>query len=119
MASGVPPTLKEGHEPTRSSEPRAIEAMPKNDSLDPCPSRKSGRHALVCLSGRFRKRRLNAAPRGLTVVELMFVVAIAAILASIAVPSYQSYVYKTQVAQAATDIRALAAKIDLYYVDTN
>ena len=56
--------------------------------------------------------------RGLTLVELMFVVAIFAILASIAVPSYRSSIYKTQVAQATTDVRALAVKIDLYYTDT-
>jgi general secretion pathway protein G len=57
--------------------------------------------------------------RGLTIVELMFVVAILAILTSIAVPAYNMYFYKTQVAQATTDIRALAAKIDLYYIDAN
>jgi general secretion pathway protein G len=56
--------------------------------------------------------------RGLTLVELMFVLAILAILTSIAVPSYLSSIYKTQVEQATTDVRALAVKIDLYYTDT-
>ena len=56
-------------------------------------------------------------PRGLTVVELMFAVAIVAILTSIAIPSYQAVFYKNQIAQATTDIRALAVKIDLYYTD--
>jgi general secretion pathway protein G len=63
--------------------------------------------------------RPACASLGLTVVELMFVVAILAILTSIAIPSYQSYFYKVQVKQATSDIRALAAKIDLYYTDTN
>ena len=63
--------------------------------------------------------RADGVPRGLTVVELMFVIAILAILTSIAIPSYQSHFYKVQVKQAISDIRALAAKIDLYYTDAN
>jgi general secretion pathway protein G len=55
---------------------------------------------------------------GLTAIELMMVITIIAILSSVAIPSYRSYFYKNQVRQAATDIRALAAKVDLYYTDT-
>jgi general secretion pathway protein G len=55
--------------------------------------------------------------RGFTLLELMLVVMLVAILAAIAVPSYEAHLYKTQVAQAAMDIRALATKVDLYYTD--
>lgn len=44
--------------------------------------------------------------QGLTLIELMVVVVVAAVLASIAFPSYQSYVYKTRRTDAHTILQA-------------
>jgi general secretion pathway protein G len=62
-------------------------------------------------------RSARNASRGLTLIELLFVITIVGILAAIAVPAYNSHFYKVQVEQATTDIQSLAAKIDLYYTD--
>lgn len=43
--------------------------------------------------------------RGFTLIELMIVVAIIAVLAAIALPAYQNYVAKSQLAAALSDVR--------------
>jgi general secretion pathway protein G len=55
--------------------------------------------------------------RGFTFIELMLGVAILAVLAGIAYPSYQQYVEKTRVQQAISDIRDIDARIQLYWLD--
>ncbi len=49
---------------------------------------------------------------GLTLIELMVVVVVVAILASIALPSYQNYVTKSRAQAAAADLGALAAAVE-------
>lgn len=55
---------------------------------------------------------------GFTLVELLLAVAIVAVLTVIAVPSYQGYRDRVRVAQARSDIVAIATAIDLYRTDT-
>ena len=52
----------------------------------------------------FRGRMIRRAGAGFTLIELMIVVAVVAILAAIAVPSYQEQVRKSRRAQAKADI---------------
>jgi len=70
----------------------------------------------VQLPGAAETRRNNW-PEGLTVIELMIVVAIIGTLASIAVPSYIAYKEKAQVAAAIAEIRIIEKEISRYFVD--
>jgi general secretion pathway protein G len=63
--------------------------------------------------------RRNNRPGGLTVIELMVVVAIIGTLASIAVPSYITYKEKALVAAAIAEIRIIEKEISRYFVDHN
>ena len=52
---------------------------------------------------------------GFTLIELMIVVAIIGVLASIAVPQYQNYVGRAQATEAFTSTAGLRSDIALYY----
>lgn len=50
--------------------------------------------------------------KGFTLIELMIVVAIIAILAAVAIPQYQNYVARSQVARAVGEIGALRTAVE-------
>jgi len=62
------------------------------------------------------KRRTG---RGFSLVELMFVVAIGAILAMVAIPSYTRYVQKNARAQGKARLVQAAQNLERFYTDNN
>jgi len=54
---------------------------------------------------------------GFTLIELMVTVAIVAILAAIALPSYRSYVLRGQLVNATTGLSAVQANMERYFQD--
>jgi type IV pilus assembly protein PilE len=55
---------------------------------------------------------------GFTLIEVMVVVAIVAILASIAIPSYTNYIMRSKITEATSNLLAMRTKIEQYYQDT-
>lgn len=55
--------------------------------------------------------------RGFTLIELMITVAIIAVLASIAVPSYRDYITRSKIHEATTALLAQKVKMEQYYQD--
>jgi general secretion pathway protein G len=62
-------------------------------------------------------RRANRGASGFTLVELLIAIAIAGVLLLIAFPAYSDYKERVRVAQAVTDIKAMSALINNYYID--
>lgn len=56
--------------------------------------------------------------KGFTLIELMIVVVVIAILASIAIPSYSRYVTRSKVPEATSNLAALRVQMEQYYQDT-
>ncbi len=54
---------------------------------------------------------------GFTLIEMMIVVAIIAILAGIAVPSYADYVLRGHIAEATSGLSAMRVRMEQYYQD--
>jgi type IV pilus assembly protein PilE len=57
--------------------------------------------------------------KGVTLIELMIVVVVVAILASIAIPSYRNYVLRAHRVEAKTALLNLAAAQEKYYLQNN
>jgi len=60
---------------------------------------------------------MRRSARGLTVIEVLIVLAIVGVLAGIALPKYLDYRERIRVAQAITDIAAMNAKARAYMLD--
>lgn len=63
--------------------------------------------------------RRTGLPKAFTLIELLIVVAIIAILASIAVPNFLEAQIRAKVARAKNDLRVLATGLEAYSVDNN
>lgn len=57
------------------------------------------------------------APRGFTLIEVMIVVAIIAILASVALPAYNDYLLRGRLAEAHGELVAMRARLETYFLD--
>jgi type IV pilus assembly protein PilE len=57
--------------------------------------------------------------RGFTLIETMITVAILAILATVALPSYKAYIDRSRVPAALDALNAVAAKMELVFQDRN
>ena len=55
--------------------------------------------------------------RGFTLIEVMIVVGIIAILAAIAIPSYNDYILRSRITDAVTALGNMQAKMEQYYQD--
>lgn len=62
---------------------------------------------------------MTSAQRGFTLVELLIVVTIVAILAAVAVPSYRSYVIRSNRADATSALTALATAQEKFFLQCN
>lgn len=60
---------------------------------------------------------MNTVQRGFTLIELMIAVAIVAILASIALPSYNDYVMRGRLAEAHGELASLRPKLEQHFLD--
>ncbi len=62
-------------------------------------------------------KKFNPTQKGFTLLELMIVVAVIGILASIASPAYTNYVKKGKVAEATSNLADLRIKAEQYFQD--
>ncbi len=62
---------------------------------------------------------VNRRERGMTLIELMIVVVVVGILATVAYPGYQEYVLRGKRAEGKALIMDVAARMERYYFDNN
>ena len=76
-----------------------------------CPKR------LPC--GATDQRRMRRAARGMTLIELMIVVAVVALLGAVALPAYQNSVRKAHRAEAKAKLTEWAQQLERFYTEHN
>lgn len=55
--------------------------------------------------------------KGFTLIELMIVVVVIGILASIALPSYTDYILRSKLSEATSELASMRAKLEQYFQD--
>ena len=75
--------------------------------------------ALALLTVTNMKLRLFPSRRGFTLVEIMIVVAIIALLASIAVPGFLRARKRSQASRIINDLRLIDSAVDMYAIENN
>lgn len=60
---------------------------------------------------------MNTVQRGFSLMEMMIVVAIVGILASIALPSYNNYLMRGRLAEAHGELAAMRSKMETFFLD--
>lgn len=54
---------------------------------------------------------------GFTLIELMMAVVIVAILAAVAIPSYNEYIFRSRIPEATTELASLRVRLEQYFQD--
>ena len=70
------------------------------------------------LSGRALRMPNKTNARGFTLIEVMITVAIVAILASVAIPSYRNYAIRGKIPEATAQLSSKRVKMEQFYQDT-
>jgi type IV pilus assembly protein PilE len=65
----------------------------------------------------YTRRSLNKPHSGFTLIELMIVVAILGILASVALPAYREYVIRGKLPQATSGLSEMRTRAEQYFAD--
>lgn len=76
-----------------------------------------GTNTMTKPSYRIPLRSHLGVPAGFTLIEVMIVVAIVAILAAVALPSYRSYVRRGQLPESVTGLSDFRVKMEQFYQD--
>jgi type IV pilus assembly protein PilE len=64
-----------------------------------------------------RRRALKGTQHGFTLIELMITVAIVAIIAAVAFPSYSAYIVRSRIAEALGTLTTTRVRLEQYYQD--
>lgn len=64
-----------------------------------------------------RRAMSSSSPQGFSLIELMITIAIAAIIAAVAVPSYRDHMLRAHIPEATSTLSALAMRLEQHYQD--